>query len=202
MPLLDSQVTVEERIAMADRLVGAPLETAEQAVATLLASEDAWLRSCAVYAVGALQLQGLADELGPSRAIRRSGAARRRPEGGAPSRRRGRERAAAGAAAGGDGHGGGVGVLLFSVLNSLVPIRSSAILSSRFSVLSSRREPSAREPRTGNREPRTGNLKAVRRRRLGAGPLVLGRADQPLDPHRQRRRHRLGPSVRYRSRSA
>jgi hypothetical protein len=32
-------------------------------VATLLASEDAWLRSCAVYAVGALQLHGLAGKV-------------------------------------------------------------------------------------------------------------------------------------------
>ena len=59
VPLLDSQVTVEERIALANRLVGAPLETPEQAVATLLASEDPWLRSCAVYAIGALQLESL-----------------------------------------------------------------------------------------------------------------------------------------------
>ena len=59
VPLIDSQVSVDERIALANRLVGAPLETAEQAVTTLLASEDGWLRSCAVYAVGALQLHDL-----------------------------------------------------------------------------------------------------------------------------------------------
>jgi len=29
----------------------------------LLASEDAWLRSCAVYAIGAMQLEGLEQEL-------------------------------------------------------------------------------------------------------------------------------------------
>jgi ATP:ADP antiporter, AAA family len=63
VPLLDSQVTTEERITLANKLVGAPLDTAEQAVATLLGSEDAWLRSCAVYAVGALQLHDLEDEL-------------------------------------------------------------------------------------------------------------------------------------------
>ena len=45
VPLLDSQVTVEERIAIANRLVGAPLDTAEQAVATLLDSEGS--RGCA-----------------------------------------------------------------------------------------------------------------------------------------------------------
>ena len=63
VPLLDAQVTVEERIALADRLVGAPLDSTEQAIATLLASEDSWLRSCAVYAVGALQLHALEPEL-------------------------------------------------------------------------------------------------------------------------------------------
>jgi AAA family ATP:ADP antiporter len=63
VPVLDSQVSIEERIAMADRMVGAPVETSEEAVATLLASEDAWLRSCAVYAVGTLQLHGLEDDI-------------------------------------------------------------------------------------------------------------------------------------------
>ncbi len=63
LPLLDSQVSIDERIALANRMIGAPLETAEQAVATLLASEDAWLRSCAVYAVGALQLSELEPEV-------------------------------------------------------------------------------------------------------------------------------------------
>jgi hypothetical protein len=63
VPLLDGSVSLDERIALADQLVGAPVETAEDAVATLLASEDAWLRSCAVYAVGALQLHGLAGEV-------------------------------------------------------------------------------------------------------------------------------------------
>lgn len=63
LPLIDSQVSVDERIALANRLVGAPVETAGQAVATLLASEDAWLRSTAVYAVGALQLHELEAEV-------------------------------------------------------------------------------------------------------------------------------------------
>ena len=49
-----SQVSADGRIAIANRLVGAPLDTAEQAVETLLSSEDPWLRSSAIYAVGAL----------------------------------------------------------------------------------------------------------------------------------------------------
>jgi AAA family ATP:ADP antiporter len=63
VPLLDSQVSVTERIALANQIVGAPLETAEQSIATLLASGDPWLKSSAVYAVGALRLQSLEAEL-------------------------------------------------------------------------------------------------------------------------------------------
>ena len=63
VPVLVSQVTVAEKIALADRLVGAPLATPEQAIETLLASEDPWLRSCAVYAIGAMQLETLEPEL-------------------------------------------------------------------------------------------------------------------------------------------
>jgi AAA family ATP:ADP antiporter len=63
VPLLDAHVTIEERIEIANRIVGAPVETAEEAVETLLASEDSWLRSCAVYAVGTLQLHGLESAL-------------------------------------------------------------------------------------------------------------------------------------------
>jgi AAA family ATP:ADP antiporter len=63
VPLLDSHVSVEERIKLANTIVGAPVETPEEAVRTLLASEDSWLQSCAVYAIGALQLDGLEREL-------------------------------------------------------------------------------------------------------------------------------------------
>jgi AAA family ATP:ADP antiporter len=63
VPVLDGQVTMEERIEIANRLVGAPLETPHQAVATLLDSEDPWLRSCAIHAVGTLRLDGLVPQL-------------------------------------------------------------------------------------------------------------------------------------------
>lgn len=63
VPLLDSHVTTEERVALADRFVGAPLQTPEQAVGTMLASEDAWLQSCGVYAIGALRLYELEPAL-------------------------------------------------------------------------------------------------------------------------------------------
>jgi ATP:ADP antiporter, AAA family len=63
VPLLDSQVTLDERVQLAERLVGAPLEGAEQAAGTLLASDDPWLRSCGIVAVGALQIHGLEKEV-------------------------------------------------------------------------------------------------------------------------------------------
>jgi ATP/ADP translocase/HEAT repeat protein len=45
LPLIDSQVTERERAALAERVVGPPLESSEQAIAVLLASDDPWLRS-------------------------------------------------------------------------------------------------------------------------------------------------------------
>jgi hypothetical protein len=63
VPLLDSHVTTAERVVLANRFVGAPLETPEQAVETMLASEDSWLRSCGIYAIGALRLHGFEPAL-------------------------------------------------------------------------------------------------------------------------------------------
>jgi ATP:ADP antiporter, AAA family len=63
LPLVDSHVTLEERIARANQLVRGPLDGTEQAMATLLSSEDAWLRARAIHAVGALRLHGLAPAL-------------------------------------------------------------------------------------------------------------------------------------------
>jgi hypothetical protein len=45
LPLIDSQVSEAERAALAERVVGPPLESSDQAVAVLLASDDPWLRS-------------------------------------------------------------------------------------------------------------------------------------------------------------
>jgi AAA family ATP:ADP antiporter len=50
LPLIDSQVEEAERIRLANGLVGAPVDSPEQALGTLLASEDPWLRSRAEYA--------------------------------------------------------------------------------------------------------------------------------------------------------
>jgi HEAT repeat protein len=63
LPLIDSQVAEAERIRLADHIVGAPVETPEQALTTLLASDDPWLRSRADNA-----WQRLAGEAEPEHA--------------------------------------------------------------------------------------------------------------------------------------
>lgn len=63
VPLLDPSVSRGDRIALADRLLGTSVDTREQAAAALIASDDPWLRSCGVYAVGMLHLTALAPEL-------------------------------------------------------------------------------------------------------------------------------------------
>ena len=63
VPLLDPSVSRSDRIAQADRLLGTSVDTREQAVGALIASDDPWLRSCGVYAVGMLHLTALGPEL-------------------------------------------------------------------------------------------------------------------------------------------
>lgn len=63
VPLVDPTVTIAERIDRAASVVGATLETREAAVAALVASDDPWLKSCGVYAVGALRLTALRDQI-------------------------------------------------------------------------------------------------------------------------------------------
>ena len=45
------------------RVVGATMRTPEEAVRTLLASEDSWMRSCGLFAIGTLELRHLEPEL-------------------------------------------------------------------------------------------------------------------------------------------
>ena len=63
VPLLDGHVSVEQRVVLANRLVGTPVETAEQAVQALVASGDHWLKACAAHAIGAVRLTSLEGEL-------------------------------------------------------------------------------------------------------------------------------------------
>lgn len=63
VPLLDSKVSVAERALLAQRLVRAKIESQEQAIAELVASDDPWLKSCGAYAIGTLGIKSLAGQL-------------------------------------------------------------------------------------------------------------------------------------------
>jgi AAA family ATP:ADP antiporter len=63
VPLLDSYVTVAERVRLANRMLGTEVQSQEQAVAVLIASDDPWMRSCAAYAIGTLRLASLEAHL-------------------------------------------------------------------------------------------------------------------------------------------
>jgi AAA family ATP:ADP antiporter len=63
VPLLDSDVSVAERVSVANRLVGAKVETGEEAVHALMESQDPWLQACGAYAIGVLGLKSLEHEL-------------------------------------------------------------------------------------------------------------------------------------------
>jgi ATP:ADP antiporter, AAA family len=63
VPLLDGKVSPKERAGIAEHLVHARVESREQAVAELVASDDPWLKSCGAYAIGTLGLKSLEVEL-------------------------------------------------------------------------------------------------------------------------------------------
>ena len=63
VPLLDSAVGIQERVRLANQFVGKEVQTREEAVAELIASDDPWLKSCGAYAIGTLGLKSLAHEL-------------------------------------------------------------------------------------------------------------------------------------------
>jgi ATP:ADP antiporter, AAA family len=63
LPLLDPTVTRQERVRLANEVLGTRVETHQDAVSALVRSSDPWLRSCGVYAIGALGLEQLAGEL-------------------------------------------------------------------------------------------------------------------------------------------
>ena len=63
VPLLDGKVSAEDRAAIAKRFVRVKVESREQAVAELIASDDPWLKSCGAYAIGFLGMESLQHEL-------------------------------------------------------------------------------------------------------------------------------------------
>jgi len=63
LPLIDSEVSVTERIRLANAFLNTTVNTHEAAIAALVHSEDPWLKSCGAYAVGKLGLKTFDSEL-------------------------------------------------------------------------------------------------------------------------------------------
>jgi hypothetical protein len=63
LPLIDSEVSVAERIQHADNFLNTRVSTHDAAISALVRSEDPWLKSCAVYAIGKLRLKTFDAEL-------------------------------------------------------------------------------------------------------------------------------------------
>src|SRR5215208_7173500 len=63
LPLLDSDVSVRQRVALANRTLGTTVASREEAAALLAESGDPWLQACAAYAIGTLHLGTLAHYL-------------------------------------------------------------------------------------------------------------------------------------------
>ena len=63
VPLLDSEVSVFERIDLATKLLGSKIDGHREALPFLIESGDPWLRSCAAYMIGALDLKDLESHL-------------------------------------------------------------------------------------------------------------------------------------------
>ena len=63
LPLFDDQVTTAQRAAAAGGVLGATVSTPEDAVRALLASDDSWMRSRGLFAIGTLALRELEPEL-------------------------------------------------------------------------------------------------------------------------------------------
>lgn len=63
VPLVDPEIPEPQRVRLAHRLVGAPVDSPEQGIEALASTGDPWLRSCAAYAIGSLALRSLAHHL-------------------------------------------------------------------------------------------------------------------------------------------
>jgi ATP/ADP translocase/HEAT repeat protein len=59
VPLVDPVVHGAERMRLAEKLSGTPVDSPQEAVKALASTGDPWLRACAAYAIGALGLREL-----------------------------------------------------------------------------------------------------------------------------------------------
>jgi AAA family ATP:ADP antiporter len=63
IPLFDRDVTVANRIEMANKMLGSSIGDREEAIEVMAQSQDPWLRACAAYAMGEMRLTRFAQTL-------------------------------------------------------------------------------------------------------------------------------------------
>jgi ATP:ADP antiporter, AAA family len=63
VPLIDGEVTLAERIRVANDVLHTDVVSKEKAVEALVKSDDPWLRACGAFAIGSLGLENLRQEL-------------------------------------------------------------------------------------------------------------------------------------------
>ena len=63
VPLIDGEVTLTERICVANDVLHTDVVSKEKAVEALVKSDDPWLQACGAFAIGSLGLHNLSEEL-------------------------------------------------------------------------------------------------------------------------------------------
>src|SRR5688572_1238261 len=65
VPLVDSEITLAERVELANRVLPSTIESQDDALLALMDTEDPWLKSCAAHMIGILglkQFQSMVDQ--------------------------------------------------------------------------------------------------------------------------------------------
>lgn len=63
VPLLDREVTLDQRVQVADAVIGVPMTTLTDAVLVLASTDNPWLQACAAYLMGQIGVASFAPQL-------------------------------------------------------------------------------------------------------------------------------------------
>jgi AAA family ATP:ADP antiporter len=63
LPLIDGEVALEEKVELANRILGSSVESENDALRVLISTQDPWMKSCAAHLIGVLGLKYFQKEL-------------------------------------------------------------------------------------------------------------------------------------------
>jgi hypothetical protein len=63
IPLVDGDITLTEKVALANRILGSTVDSKYDALRVLIYTEDPWMKSCAAHLIGILGLKHFEKEL-------------------------------------------------------------------------------------------------------------------------------------------